>query len=63
MLKKFIINKFPGIGKYKRIGFALRDKLVSKKSYSQFSEDILILDILKKSKIDKKKNDICRNWG
>ena len=53
MIKDYLIKEFPELGKYKRLSLAYRDKLLNKVSYSQFNEDIFILDLLQKSKIKK----------
>ena len=53
MIKNFIIDKLPFLGKYKRLGLAYRDTLSNKDSYSQYQEDIFVLDFLKNSKINR----------
>ena len=49
MLRSFLINHFPALGKYKRYVVAFKDHTSSiRKSYSQHREDVYILELLKK---------------
>ncbi len=49
MLRSFLVNHFPALGKYKRFLVALKDNQLSiRNSYSQHREDVYILDLLKK---------------
>lgn len=48
MVRNFLINNFPQLGKYKRYFRAFRSKISkSKKSYSQHKEDMFFLEELK----------------
>ncbi len=48
MIKNFIIKYFPSLGRYKRFLKAMIDVNSFKESYSQFGEDIYILELLRK---------------
>lgn len=48
MIRKWLVNSFPSLGKHKRFFVALRDVLLPvKNTYSQHGEDVFILETLK----------------
>lgn len=53
MIKNFLIEYFPWVGKIKRFFHALYHQLLLKNSYSQFGEDAYLIELIKKLRVSK----------
>jgi len=53
MIKKFLVNRLPFLGNYKRLLFAMKDSFFVRETYSQHQEDLFIYEFLKRYNLAK----------